>query len=171
MQVSVVNSYEAHSLAVVVTVLRRVDYKIQKFSVKSIASWFESKPQKHPTTHPFSRTFPFTFPTDGKPMRATLASPDLSTSNPSPSFDFLEGVNSSERYLANFALRTPKWYSVAKKTLEISHSYFKLNQPSTFAERKYTLNTIKTQVYLCFSASEQSPSRFRISFQEFPFLN
>lgn len=56
-----------------------------------------------------------TLPTEGKPMRATLASPDFKTSKPSPfSPDFFDGSSSCDRYLANFALSKPRWYSVAK---------------------------------------------------------
>lgn len=54
-----------------------------------------------------------TFPTDGKPINATRASPDLSTSNPSPFSPFFDGSNSSDLYFANFAFNNPKWYSVA----------------------------------------------------------
>lgn len=55
-----------------------------------------------------------TFPTDGKPIKATLASPDFKTSNPSPFSCFLDGSNRVARYLANLAFSKPKWYSVAK---------------------------------------------------------
>lgn len=55
-----------------------------------------------------------TLPTEGNPIRATLASPDLSTSNPAAlSPPFLGGSNNWDLYLANFALSKPKWYSVA----------------------------------------------------------
>lgn len=58
----------------------------------------------------------FTLPTEGKPIKATRASPDFKTSNPSPfSPAFLEGSSNCERYFASLALRRPKWYSVAKK--------------------------------------------------------
>ena len=35
-----------------------------------------------------------TFPTEGNPMRATLASPDFRTSKPSPFSDFFDGSKS-----------------------------------------------------------------------------
>lgn len=57
-----------------------------------------------------------TLPTDGKPISATLASPDLRTSNPSPFSPFFEGSNSCDRYFASFAFNNPKWYSVAECT-------------------------------------------------------
>ena len=67
-------------------------------------------------------------PTDGKPMRATRASPDFVTSNPSPGRpDFLSGSKSwackigsannarrsgslRTRYLASLAFSNPRWY-------------------------------------------------------------
>jgi hypothetical protein len=52
-------------------------------------------------------------PTDGNPMRATLASPLFNTSKPSPFSDFFDGSKSWDLYLASFAFRRPKWYSVA----------------------------------------------------------
>ena len=53
-------------------------------------------------------------PTEGKPIMATRASPDLSTSNPSPFSPFFPvGSSSCDLYLANLALRVPRWYSVA----------------------------------------------------------
>lgn len=55
-----------------------------------------------------------TFPTEGNPMSATLASPDFSTSNPSPFSDFFDGSNNWALYLASLAFSTPKWYSVAE---------------------------------------------------------
>lgn len=55
-----------------------------------------------------------TFPTDGKPIRATLASPLFRTSKPSPFSDFLDGSSNCDLYFANFAFKRPKWYSVAK---------------------------------------------------------
>ena len=58
--VSVVNSYAAASEAVCVALLRRVDYDFVNISM-----WFK----KWNTIR--------TFPTDGKPMSATLASPDF----------------------------------------------------------------------------------------------
>ena len=62
----------------------------------------------------FSFFFKLTFPTDGNPIIATRASPDFSTSNPSPDSPFFPvGSNNSERYLANFAFKVPRWYSVA----------------------------------------------------------
>lgn len=77
-----------------------------------------------------------TLPTEGNPTRATRASPDFITSNPSPYYlnqrintplhsllamrlmsvtfpaDF-EGSRSCDLYLASLALSKPKWYSVA----------------------------------------------------------
>uniref|UniRef100_A0A182U889 Uncharacterized protein n=1 Tax=Anopheles melas TaxID=34690 RepID=A0A182U889_9DIPT len=52
-------------------------------------------------------------PTDGKPIRAMRASPDLSTSNPSPFSPFFDGSSSCDRYFASFAFSNPRWYSVA----------------------------------------------------------
>ena len=50
-----------------------------------------------------------TFPTDGKPMRATLASPDFWTSKPVPAPpDLLVGSRSCARYRASFAFNRPK---------------------------------------------------------------
>jgi hypothetical protein len=50
------------------------------------------------------------FPTEGNPIMATLASPDLRTSKPSHFSPFFPvGSSSSVRYLANFALRVPRW--------------------------------------------------------------
>lgn len=69
-----------------------------------------------------------TFPTDGKPINATRASPDLSTSNPSPFSPFFDGSNSSDLYFANFAFNNPKWYSVAdKKFLMIKKGVYNLS--------------------------------------------
>ena len=48
-------------------------------------------------------------------MRATRASPLFITSNPSPFSPFFpDGSSNWLLYLASFALRTPKWYSVAE---------------------------------------------------------
>lgn len=52
-------------------------------------------------------------PTDGKPMRATRASPDFITSKPSPLPPDLDGSNNCALYLASFAFNKPKWCSVA----------------------------------------------------------
>ena len=55
-----------------------------------------------------------TFPTEGKPIRATLASPDFCTSKPVPPPDDLPvGSSSCARYRASFAFSKPRWYSVA----------------------------------------------------------
>lgn len=55
-----------------------------------------------------------TFPTDGNPISATLASPDFWTSNPTPAPpDLAVGSSSCARYLASFAFKRPRWYSVA----------------------------------------------------------
>lgn len=62
----------------------------------------------------------FTFPTEGKPIKATRASPLFNTSNPSPFSDFFDGSRSCDLYLANFAFRRPKWYSVAEKQAHLS---------------------------------------------------
>lgn len=49
-----------------------------------------------------------TFPTEGNPIRATLASPLFRTSNPSPFSDFFEGSNNCDLYFASFAFSKPK---------------------------------------------------------------
>lgn len=59
-----------------------------------------------------------TFPTDGKPINAIRASPDFNTSNPSPFSPFFDGSSNCDRYFASLALRRPKWYSVAAKTID-----------------------------------------------------
>ena len=70
-----------------------------------------------------------TFPTDGKPIIATLASPDLSTSKPSPFSPFLpEGSNNCERYLANLAFKVPRWYSVAEIEKQIEFSNYRITK-------------------------------------------
>lgn len=101
MQVKVVNSYPAASLSVFVKVDNNVDcnYEIKKFI--STQQWnYRLKNY-------------YTFPTDGNPIKATRASPDFKTSNPSPFSPFLAGSNNCDRYFANFAFNRPKWYSVA----------------------------------------------------------
>ena len=66
-------------------------------------------------TQPHSCGLEFTFPTEGNPIMATRASPDLSTSKPSPFSPFLPvGSSSCPRYLASLAFNVPKWYSVAE---------------------------------------------------------
>lgn len=104
MQVKVVNSYEAASLAVDVIKLRKVDYKTPSIRACLVH-------QKYGTTGVI-----VTLPTEGNPIRATLASPDFITSKPSPlaPADF-EGSRSWALYLANLAFNKPRWYSVAAK--------------------------------------------------------
>ena len=48
------------------------------------------------------------FPTEGKPINATLASPDFKTSKPSPFSDFFGGSKSCDLYFASFAFNNPK---------------------------------------------------------------
>lgn len=56
-----------------------------------------------------------TLPTEGKPIRATRASPDFITSKPSPLTPAdLEGSRSWALYLASLAFSKPRWYSVAR---------------------------------------------------------
>lgn len=68
-----------------------------------------------------------TFPTDGKPIRATRASPDFWTSKPvPPPLDLPVGSSSCARYRASFAFKRPKWYSVAyfDALLQLLSRYF-----------------------------------------------
>ncbi len=77
--VRVVNSYAADSDCVVVTLLKRVDW--------SCISEMRSEPTAYMVE--------LAFPTEGKPIRATRASPDFCTSKPVPADpDFVVGSSS-----------------------------------------------------------------------------
>ena len=65
-----------------------------------------------------------TFPTDGNPMRATLASPDFWTSKPvPPPLDFPTGSRSWALYRASLAFNRPRWYSVAWRVRIVAGSH------------------------------------------------
>lgn len=120
MQVRVVNSYEAASLSVEVIKLRKVDcFQKKNKNGQFVKGCISSSGVGVIGLQHSANYTTITLPTDGNPIRATLASPDFITSKPSPlaPADF-DGSRSWALYLANLAFSKPRWYSVAANKLK-----------------------------------------------------
>lgn len=131
-------------------------------------------------------------------MSATRASPDFSTSKPSPFSPFLDGSSNCERYLANFAFSVPKWYSVAvermrkkwkkkretERKIRINKALKFENLTNSMADRltqalfvqivyrlhKSSLEMCVMPIYLYFSVFVQFPFRSRRFSPKYPWL-
>jgi len=158
MQVRVVNSYEAASLAVDVIKLRKVDYKNTSIRACLVVH------HKHGTVGVI-----ITLPTEGNPIRATLASPDFITSKPSPlaPADF-EGSRSWALYLANLAFNKPRWYSVAAKQVGNQSGFNRRRSKKDTKQLKAHWTSKGLLTYLYSSVFERFLSLSPLSFPESP---
>lgn len=120
----------------------------------------------HKLQRNITATLDFTFPTDGNPISATRASPDLRTSNPSPFSPFFAGSNSSDLYFANFAFNKPKWYSVAN--WKDWYRFDDQNSVYNLSTEHITNIQVTLENYLCSFEFERFPSQSPKFSREFP---